>query len=70
MSVVRIYTGSKSGLARAFIVTIFAITLSGCVAGAAVSLATGTLTAAADVTSSVVGGVADVVVPDSDQNTE
>jgi len=73
MSIINIILEPKRGLIRGFVFALFALTLSGCavgsVAGAAVSLVSGTVTAAADVTSSVVGGVADAVTPDSDGET-
>ena len=73
MSIMNIILEPKRGLVRGFVFALFALTLSGCaagsVAGAAVSLVSGTVTAAADVTSSVVGGVSDAVTPDSDSET-
>ncbi len=73
MSIMNIILEPKRGLIRGFVFTLFALTLSGCavgsVAGAAVSLVSGTVTGAAEVTSSVVGGVADAVTPDSDSET-
>jgi len=69
MSIVSIYNDKKRGLIRGFIFSVFAISLSGCalgpIGGAAISLASGTLTAASDITSSVVGTAVDVAVPDS-----
>ena len=59
-------------LFRGLIFAGLAVHLSGCavctIAGAAVSVASGTLTAAADVTSSVVGGAVDIVTPDSEDD--
>lgn len=66
-------TGSSRGLGRGFVFVLLALSLSGCavgpIAGAAVSLVSGTVTAAADVTSSVVGGAVDIVTPDKNQET-
>jgi len=73
MSFESICKGPHRGLIRGPIFLLLAVSLSGCavgtIAGAAVSLASGTLTAAADVTSSVVGTVVDVAIPDSDPET-
>lgn len=59
---------------RGLIFASLAAQLSGCavgtVAGAAVSVASGTLTAAADITSSVVGGAVDIVTPDSNSEDD
>jgi hypothetical protein len=73
MSIVSIYNDRKRGLVRGFIFAAFALSLSGCalgpVGGAAISLASGTLTAASDITSSVVGTAVDVAVPDNAKET-
>lgn len=77
MSIESIHTGSKidskRGLTRGFVFCLLALSLSGCaagpIAGAALSLASGTLTAASDVTSNAVGSAVDVVSPDNKQET-
>jgi len=73
MSMLSINTGSKRKLARGFIFLGLAVSLSGCalgpIGGAAISLASGTLTGAADITSSVVGGAVDTVSPDGSPET-
>ncbi len=65
MSIKSVHAGSTRGLYRCGIFALLAISLSGCaagpIAGAAVSLASGTLTAASDVTSNVVAGTAEIV---------
>lgn len=69
MDIESIYNRSKRKLARGFSLSILALALSGCaggpIVGAAVSLASGTLTAASDITSNVVGTAVDVATPDS-----
>ena len=73
MSMLSISTGSKNGLTRSFIFSIIALSLSGCalgpIGGAALSLASGTMTAASDITSNVVGSAVDATAPDSGKDT-
>jgi len=74
MSIHTTDTGLHRVIVRGFIFLCVSLGLSGCaagpIAGVAVSLVSGTVTAAADVTSSVVGTVVDVAIPDSDKETE